>query len=397
MEMQLATALNLIQCKSDGTLSHFQELQIPWAEAILETSDDINIPNLDERRRERLKNKLNRHKLKVDFICIRKDINDKREDIVNDLSRLSDADKIVRMFGLLEELRNEISDERGYAIGFMDGSVPADSLQKIYLNFKSFLKEGFDPVDKVSDIYEFSVGHGEIESDDSSFLVIMLKWLELETLVDEINKKINALLNSAEKRGATTTATATSTTTTYKEEPPEDNTYKEEEEAVWEEEGEGDNIVWVEQYDEKSGYFFYFNTESGESIWEKPTCAYLPFSLSELGYELVEGETAANGDDNDANNYEGNGEVNTDTDWVWNDAEGRWDYQGTEEEASSPVKEAPATTPTIKTLKTADYNEDAEEVILKLDVNSNPSSPVSSKEKKKGSKKVSDDEERSDG
>jgi len=384
LEIQLAMAQNLIVCKQNDSLTQFQSLQIPWAEGIIETADDINDPNLDSRRRLRLTNKLNRHKLKVDFICTRKDINDRREDIVNDLARLSSEKKIVRLFSILEELRNDIGDERGYAIGYMDHLIPADSLQKIYLNFKSFLKEGNDPVERVADVYELSVGQGELEPDDSGFLVIMLKWLELETLVDEINKKITSLLNNAEREQQKQPGEESDYENRLRKAMHESKQDDEPEEIA--QEGE-DEIVWLEQYDEKSGYNFFFNTKTGESTWEAPNCAYVPFSLDQMGYELVEESGGTNSDDT--------------KDWIWNDKEGRWDYMGAEtddpqhvmqEDANLDPNIGPGTNnddlpKSVVTHHTAEYKEDDEPVVLKLDINSAPSSPVRSNDSKKKKKK----------
>ena len=291
---------------------------------------------------------------------------------------LNNADKIVKMFGLLEELRKDIKDERGFAIGFMDHSIAADSLQIIYLNFKSFLVNGNDPIEKVGEVYEFSVGEELIEQDDSCFLVIMLKWLELEQLVGELEKKINKLLNSAEEEEKADVEVDVEVEVEVKEEAEDD---AEEE------------VEWIEQYDEASGYSFYFHSKTGASQWEKPECAYIPFSLNSLGYEMVE-ETS--------NDVEGEGDGGN-ADWVWDDLEGRWDYTGqdvaiggehthsvvdTEKEETEndvfAVKKEELVSEIVAT--TADLDDDEEPIILSLNISGDSpkrKNKKSSKKKKK--------------
>ena len=76
-EIQLAIAMNLVQCQKKDQLNEMQLLQLPWAEAIIATKTEFQ--SIDKKKKAKLQDNLNKHKLKVDFIIVRQEINDRRE------------------------------------------------------------------------------------------------------------------------------------------------------------------------------------------------------------------------------------------------------------------------------------------------------------------------------
>ena len=97
-------------------------------------------------------------------------------------------------------------------------------------------------------------------------------------------------------------------------------------EEFWEE-GEGETINWIEQFDEASGYNFYYHNVTGECTWEPPAEAFVPVSLDRLGYEMV--EVAEDEEGVEGADY---------TDWIWDDERGVWQYTGEEGESEAKAE-----------------------------------------------------------
>ena len=54
-----------------------------------------------------------------------------------------------------------------------------------------------------------------------------------------------------------------------------------------------DDIIWHEGYDDEHQMFFYYNSVTEESVWDKPDAPYLPHEPAESDSEIVEYEVVS--------------------------------------------------------------------------------------------------------
>ena len=110
-EMLHSMASNLILNCSTATLSPYDNLMIPWAEAVLGVREEMESDMVDDDRKADIMRELARHKLKVDFILASKFVNDRRAGVVAHLDvKHTKAEKV-------ELLLNEVSEEIGERTG----------------------------------------------------------------------------------------------------------------------------------------------------------------------------------------------------------------------------------------------------------------------------------------
>ncbi|GMH68588.1 hypothetical protein TL16_g04965 [Triparma laevis f. inornata] len=280
-EMLQSMASNLLLNRSTSTLSPYDNLMIPWAEAVLHVKDEMESPMVDEERKADIMRELARHKLKVDFILASKFVNDRRAGVVSHL---------------------EGGGVGGEAVGYNNSGVSESNLENIYFRFKEFLQQDKDPTTNLDHILFITSEYVGIN--DVDILVVMLKWLEMEKLIAEVHKRINRLLNEEEEEELS------SPVVEVKEEKVEEQQREKEQEEV----NEVNEVN--EGYDAESGYNFYYNTKTFETQWEPPVDeAYVPVTLDAMGYEMVEEEEGAE---------EGDGNA----DWEWDEEGGKWVFKG---------------------------------------------------------------------
>ncbi|GMH87976.1 hypothetical protein TrST_g12269 [Triparma strigata] len=396
-EMLHSMASNLILNCSTATLSPYDNLMIPWAEAVLGVRDEMESDMVDNDRKADIMRELARHKLKVDFILASKFVNDRRAGVVAHLDvKHTKAEKVELLLNELHDLRVEVAKYRGEAVGYNNSGVSESNLENVYFRFKEFLQGDKDPTSNLDHILNITSEY--VEMNDVDILVVMLKWLEMEKLIAEVHKRINKLLN--EEEGGDEEEVAEAAPPVVEEVKEEEKVqavvpeYKgevgglvdSEDEAAAEvndndnnEEGQEGKLSWIEQYDAESGYNFYYNTKTFETQWEPPTDeAYVPVTLDAMGYEMVEEEEG--------------GEEDGNADWEWDEEGGKWVFKGEgadveegggeqEEEDSKPLARTdPADTAegetVVEKLRSAapmSLVDDDDDEPLTLQVNSAPS------------------------
>jgi hypothetical protein len=238
------------------------------------------------------------------------------------------------------------------------------SSQQIYFKFRDFLKTKADPCSSVPEITAFSRKH--VSRDDDQFLVVMFKWLELESLIDDVHKKINSLLLEAEEGEGEQEQEQEQSQHQEQSQQQEQGQEREQEceridegdyevkggaedeigglvdddeEQEAQDKGDGHEEVlhWIEQYDPESGYNFYYNDLTHETQWQPPAdSAYVPVSLDAMGYEMVE---------------EGAGGENAD--WEWDEEGGKWVFKGETGAGSEEQRQEQESEPDVLKLKSA--------------------------------------------
>ncbi|GMI46078.1 hypothetical protein TrCOL_g2506 [Triparma columacea] len=366
-DLQVAKAASLLSSTTPNDLS--SNLMLPWAEAVMSVRREMDTPGLSESRKQRILTELAGHKLRVDFIVVQRHANDRREKLNTQLfQNLTQAGRLNFLLNELHNLRSEVAEARGKAVNYGCGSVGSEALNLVYFYLKDIVNSGRLPAEEVDSIIPFTRLH--VRKEDDEIVVLVFKWIELEGIIDDVQKKIQRMLDKPEEEVveerevkdvvrekvediksnlmgeeegggmqedaggeevsglvsdddegegiADANATGTDEYNEYNEHNEHNNEHNQDDDDGTQ---SHHALQWIEQYDSSSGYNFYYNQVTQETQWDPPEGeAYIPVSLDALGYEMVEEEGGGGGEKGDE--Y---------AEWEWDEDRGQWVYKGEEE------------------------------------------------------------------